>query len=621
MRFQVLATDYDGTLAHHGRVHDATVGALERLLATGRKVVMVTGRELPELLEIFPHLELFDWVVAENGALLYRPSTKEEKPLGEPPSKAFVDALKRRGVEPLSVGRVIVATFEPHEQAVLEAIHELGIERQVIFNKGAVMVLPAGVNKATGLTAALAAMSLSPHNVVGVGDAENDHAFLQFCELGAAVANALPALKDTADIVTEADHGAGVVELIDAIVENDLGDYDGIVPRRRIPFASADEDEVSIEPHGPTILVCGPSASGKSTLVTSIVEALAGRGYQFCLFDPEGDYENFEAAVTVGGASARPADAEVLQILKTPTTSAIVNLTGLAIADRPPFFLNLLGPILQMRSSLGRPHWLVLDEAHHLLPAQWLPPQGMLPEELRDLILITVHPVLLAPALLDRIDTLMIVGNGAAETLADFCRAARIDAPRGVIPELESGQALLWCVKDDLPPQLVQVKEPKTERHRHRRKYAEGELPPDRSFFFRGPEGKLNLRAQNLKMFLQLADGVDDDTWEFHRRQHDYSQWFRSCIKDDNLAEAAAKIEADHATPADSRSLLRAAIEKEYVVMPPGRVARAWRQLNDAEVRARFRYDAGLAWTGVMSGRFSARSANSVDVGVRFSVG
>ena len=108
---------------------------------------------------------------------------------------------------------MIVATWVPHETAVLQVIHEMGLELQVIFNKDAVMVLPSGVNKATGLAAALDELHLSPHNVVGVGDAENDHAFLSFCEVAAAVDNALPMLKERADIVTTGHHGAGVVEL------------------------------------------------------------------------------------------------------------------------------------------------------------------------------------------------------------------------------------------------------------------------------------------------------------------------------------------------------------------------------------------------------------------------
>jgi hypothetical protein len=36
-----------------------------------------------------------------------------------------------------------------------------------------------------------------------------------------------------------------------------------------------------------------------------------------------------------------------------------------------------------------------------------------------------------------------------------------------------------------------------------------------RSFFFRGRDGRMNLRAQNLIIFLQIAEGIDDDTWLF----------------------------------------------------------------------------------------------------------
>src|SRR5690606_33532195 len=134
-----------------------------------------------------PHLKLFHRVIAENGALLYRPATGEEVPLGPPPDAQFIENLRRAGVAPMSVGRGIVATWEPHETVVLREIRDLGLELQVIFNKGAVMVLPSGINKATGLAAALKELCLSPHNVVAVGDAENDHALLAACEAGAAV--------------------------------------------------------------------------------------------------------------------------------------------------------------------------------------------------------------------------------------------------------------------------------------------------------------------------------------------------------------------------------------------------------------------------------------------------
>jgi len=222
VRYLALACDYDGTLAHHGTVDEPTMAALERLRASGRKLLLVTGRELDDLAQVFPHLNLFERVVAENGALLYRPATNEAKPLAEPPPELFANALRQRGVAPVSVGRVIVATWQPHEHTVLQVIRDLGLELQIIFNKGAIMVLPAGVNKATGLTAALKELRLAPPQVVGVGDAENDHAFLGLCGCGAAVANALPSLKHEAQLVTRGDHGAGVQELVEELLANDL---------------------------------------------------------------------------------------------------------------------------------------------------------------------------------------------------------------------------------------------------------------------------------------------------------------------------------------------------------------------------------------------------------------
>src|SRR5262249_11952320 len=169
MRYLVLATDYDGTLAKDGQVDEPTVAALERLRDSGRRLILVTGRELDELLGIFPQVDLFERVVAENGGLLYRPAGREEEGVAGQAPAALIEAIRKRGVRPLSVGRSIIATREPHHGAVLEAIHELGLEWQVIFNKGAVMVLPSGVNKATGLAVALKELNLSPHNTAGIG--------------------------------------------------------------------------------------------------------------------------------------------------------------------------------------------------------------------------------------------------------------------------------------------------------------------------------------------------------------------------------------------------------------------------------------------------------------------
>jgi hydroxymethylpyrimidine pyrophosphatase-like HAD family hydrolase len=219
MRFSVLATDYDGTLADHGQVDDATWAAVDRWKAAGRRIILVTGRELEELLGVCPRIDLFDRVVLENGALLYRPADRSERPLAPGPPPGFVEALRARGVGPISVGRAIVATWEPHRRAIEETIAAMGLDLRVIPNKRALMVLPPGVDKASGLLAALGEMGVSADQAVGVGDAENDLAMLEACGMAVAVANALPKVKERADLTTRGERGVGVAELIDRLLD------------------------------------------------------------------------------------------------------------------------------------------------------------------------------------------------------------------------------------------------------------------------------------------------------------------------------------------------------------------------------------------------------------------
>jgi hydroxymethylpyrimidine pyrophosphatase-like HAD family hydrolase len=568
MRYLALACDYDGTLAHDGRVGDATVAALERLRATGRRLLLVTGRELDDLLGIFPHVGFFERVVAENGALLYDPSGKREELLAPPPPEAFLQELRAKGVHPVSVGRAIVATWKPQETAVLAAIRDQGLELQVIFNKDAVMVLPAGVNKATGLAAALKELELSPHEAVGVGDAENDHAFLSLCECAAAVANALDSVKQHADLVTRGSHGSGVVELIDRLITTDLADLHGRIARHRLRLGTREDGaEFSVPPYGTNLLVAGPSGSGKSTAATSFLERLLEHRYQFCIIDPEGDYEGMEGAVTVGHPRHGPTVDEVLQLLKNDATNAAVNLVGLPLADRPPFFLALWPRLQEMRARTGRPHWIVVDEAHHLLPAAWEPGKLALPRQIDRVLFITVHPDQVTPAVLRQVDTVVAVGAAPGETLGRFCEAVGEKRPPVPQEEPADGQVLFWIRRDGHTPFRVQLAPSRLEHHRHVRKYAEGELPPERSFYFRGPQRRLNLRAQNLILFIQLAEGVDDKTWMYHLREGAYSRWFRECIKDEALAAEAEKVERLRPiSPAGSRALIRAAVERHYTL-------------------------------------------------------
>ena len=212
-RLRALATDFDGTLAHNGTVKATTREALEKLKCAGFKLILVTGREVNDLVSIFPEITRFDVAVMENGAVLFHPESGKVEALAASPPPGFIARLHELGL-PLQIGKCIVATWEPHETEVLHAIKDFGLELQVVFNKGAVMILPTGVNKATGLQAALRQLGIDPAEVAGVGDAENDHAFLEVCGYSVAVANALPSIREQVDLVTAADHGDGVTELI-----------------------------------------------------------------------------------------------------------------------------------------------------------------------------------------------------------------------------------------------------------------------------------------------------------------------------------------------------------------------------------------------------------------------
>lgn len=563
-----IATDYDGTLAHHGSVDEATIAALRRLKASGRKLIMITGRELPDLKSVFDRLDLFDIVVAENGSLLYFPERKEERLVAPPPPAELVEALRRRGVEPLSVGRGIVATWEPHEATALECIRELGLEWQIIFNKGAVMVLPPGVNKATGLAAALDTLELSPLNVLGIGDAENDHAFLTASGCAVAVANALDAVKETADVIAGADHGAGVTEVIDALLADERGYTDRAAARRKIRLG--EDGTAMLRPEHGAVLIAGSSGIGKSTLATAIMEKLAGQGFQICVFDPEGDYEDMPESIVLGDAQRAPVVDEILDILRKPVDRIlVVSMLGLPVEERPNFFADLLSRIQQLRGRIARPHWLVIDEAHQMLPADSETVDGILPDPLSAAIYVTVHPEAMRPKALAGVQTVIGVGPKAGQVIASFCRAAGSPMPELPPPGREE-QVLFWERSSGSPPRWIGVDRPQQEHQRHTRKYAEGQLGEDKSFYFRGPTGALKLRAHNLMIFLQMADGVDDETWLHHLHRGDYTRWFRDAIKDDDLADEAGKLE-DNTDPMATRKRMRTLVERRYAaaVEPP----------------------------------------------------
>jgi hydroxymethylpyrimidine pyrophosphatase-like HAD family hydrolase len=541
------------------------MAALRRARESGRRVLLVTGRQFDDLLEVCPQLDFFDLVVAENGALLFDPAAKKADLLAEPPPAGFFDALARAGV-PFSRGRIIVSTVVPHEMAVLETIKRCGLELQIIFNKESVMVLPGGVSKETGLRAALERLGISVHNTVGVGDAENDHAFLRSAGFSVAVANCVPALAETVDLVTAAPNGAGVRELIDGPLRGDLEEHRARLLSRVIRLGETDDGEpVTYPVRGPNLLITGESGSGKSTLTGVFVERLVRDGYTICLLDPEGDHRTLaehEGVVMlsseVGTDEVRAA--EVARLLRHRSTSVAIDLSQLDREERIRAAARFLHAVQRLRAETGAPHWLIVDEAHHLFPRGGSPAQEMLDLEWSGVCLITNEPGRVAP------EVLGMLAHVLSTSLDAVTRTLPLVAP-GDVPggDLEPGEALDVSLAGGEAERVrrFRVARRETGHKRHVKKYATGRLPPERSFHFRGPEGAVDLVAHNLETFTMLARGVDDATWTHHIVNGDVARWLREQIKDPELADEVEGLAGRRDANATRRAVLDA-IARRY---------------------------------------------------------
>jgi hydroxymethylpyrimidine pyrophosphatase-like HAD family hydrolase/energy-coupling factor transporter ATP-binding protein EcfA2 len=559
--FLALATDYDGTLAQNGRVDDLTVAAIRRFKGSGRYLILVSGRELPDIKRLFPEYALFDRIVAENGALLYDPSKDQERELATPVPAAVATRLRELNATPLSCGRVIMSTWEPHQGTALEVIHELRLELQIAFNKGAVMIMPPGVNKATGLSAALYDLDLSPQNTVAIGDAENDHAFLSTCGLSAAVANALPQLKSEADLLMTHDHGRGVAELIDVVLQEDAN-----VASRLEHGIDLGRDQagnhIHIEPYEGNVLIIGPSACGKSTLATALAEGMVRKHFEFCVIDPEGDYVDLRDAVCIGSRDLPPSTTEAMQFLDQVRVNLVVNMQALDLPQRWKLFARLLTQTSLLRARTGRPHWLVIDDAHEVLSGSHETALATIPPSAS--IFITAYPQVLAVSAIKSIDTIVALGNHPDRVLFELSKS--FDLPiTEAHTQLQPGQGLCWRRRGGPAPVAITLARPSQGHKRHAGKYAVGDVGPERSFYFNNPANGTKLRAQNLYRFMEIASAIDDATWERHLRAGDYSAWFHHVIKDDALSSETARIEQNqHLTAAISRNVIRKAIWDRY---------------------------------------------------------
>jgi len=213
----VLAYDYEGTIACDGRLHEPMVAVLEAARMAGFAQVLVTGHPFVDLLRVCPNaLALFDRVVCENGAVMARAGLSP-MPLTDPVDQALDEALLRRGIE-TARGQVMLTLAACDEEVVREIVAELRLDVRLTRNREALLVLPAAISKAAGLSHALASLGVTCGETIAFGDAQNDLEMLSVCALGVAVGDAVSELKMEADVVLDEPGPDGVVRFVLGLV-------------------------------------------------------------------------------------------------------------------------------------------------------------------------------------------------------------------------------------------------------------------------------------------------------------------------------------------------------------------------------------------------------------------
>jgi hydroxymethylpyrimidine pyrophosphatase-like HAD family hydrolase len=368
--FRAVAVDYDGTLTVGSRPEAAVLAAVSAVRSHGIKVILVTGRRMADLRHVLPEADdCFDAIVAENGCVLVRGGTARS--LAPTVDPVLEDALTRRGV-PVQAGEVLLACDGVHAVTVLEEIQRLGLDAQLVRNRAALMNLPAGVGKESGVQEALAELRVSPHAAVAIGDAENDHGLFRSCELGVAVSNAIESLKAQADVVLDTPDGAGVAEFLRGPIL--AGDQRVLPRRRKLVVGAYDDGTAALIPSSQVnVLIAGGSGRGKSSAAGLLVEQLARGGYSVLMVDPEGDHAglaDIPDVLTVGGPGGLPQVRQLVALLRRWRGSVVLDLSGV---DDDAYLSTLMGGVARSRAAVGSPQWLVLDEAHRILtdPAAW----------------------------------------------------------------------------------------------------------------------------------------------------------------------------------------------------------------------------------------------------------
>jgi hydroxymethylpyrimidine pyrophosphatase-like HAD family hydrolase len=572
--FRAIAVDFDGTLTAGDRPSQHVLEAVARTRRDGRRVLLVTGRILAELREVFADVdEWFDSIVAENGAVVSGP--RGTRRLAAPVDTRIRRDLARAGHRVRS-GEVLLACSADADLDALAAIRRLGLDYQLVYNRSELMILPAGTTKGGGLEEALADLGLSPHSAVGIGDAENDHSLLESCELGIAVANAVDGLKSRADVVLDRPDGEGIIGFMLGPL---LRGGQRVHPRRwQVTLGTApDGATVAIPGSQVNVLIVGASRSGKSFLTGLFVEELIVLGYSVVVVDPEGDHTSLgqlPGVLIVGGTEPLPDIAHLTQLIASRRGSVVIDLSVLTEEAKVAYYSVAPPRLTALRTQCGLPHWLIADEAHEQLGHE-SPARAVFAPSRKGHCLVTHRPAELCTEASDDLDVLIAMLGGAedptdpaVDALVAFtglergelaARLAGLGHGMGVLVRREARTTLVPFVPGDR----------RTSHVRHWHKYVGGELPWHRRFFFRrAPGSTTGATASNLRELHRELQRCEPAVLLHHGGGGDLSRWIDGVLGDHVLAGQFAGIEDELVVSGDAeraRLELIGAIEARYL--------------------------------------------------------
>jgi hydroxymethylpyrimidine pyrophosphatase-like HAD family hydrolase len=566
---KVLVFDYDGTLAENARVPVELCQALEQLAAAGYSLFLATGR-LYQSIELGDLERLFTGIIWENGAVLSQPQWGElYLPFGHVDPQLVSD-MEQAGV-PLEQGLAIVSTWASHEEIVAQAISRSGTDAVVAHNKGAIMILPPGTAKGTGLERMLELSGLSARNVISFGDGENDLSLLQSSEGSVAVASAVQSLQTVADLVTCHPGPAGVLEALQTYW---LANEHSALPSkqsRQIPLGQ-DAEGAPISLAGSWLAsqnlgVFGDSATGKSWVTGLLVEGMHRAGYQVLLIDPEGDHRGLRSLprmMAIGGDESTLPDPTIISLLlEEASNSVVLDLCAYPVDQREQYISELIHQLHALKRHRYRPHWIILEEAQEFLP---LSGKSTLPAILPILneggwAFVSYRPDHLAAEVRESLQACLITRVSEPTMVQALTNCTNLP-PTEALASTRLGS--VWLCGQ----QVVRLHTAgrRVLHIRHLYKYLDAPLPKHKRFYFRTDKGYLGMEAASLFEFKELIPKLPLASLTYHQTRGDFAKWIREALGDETLAAHLEKLAHREQLTAEAlRQALLQRVAERYV--------------------------------------------------------